>query len=153
MHQHGVHHGTVKLGIVKEAGNRQMAVPRSLHQYAIFAVQFPQQFGQFVQLNICVSHLKGRGHHLSQRPHDGDHAFAFGNINAYTVYVHSPNTKFAIGNHLSLNVDSSYCVTRATNPTCSTERYNEGWVAVLHADTRSPSVKALPDYTLRPENE
>ena len=61
MHQHGVHHGTVKLGMVKEAGNRQMAVPRSLHQYAIFAVQFPQQFGQFVQLNICVSHLKVKG--------------------------------------------------------------------------------------------
>lgn len=58
MHQHGVHHGTVKLGMVKEADNRQMAVPRSLHQYAIFAVQFPQQFGQ---LNIGVSHLKVKG--------------------------------------------------------------------------------------------
>lgn len=44
--------------MVKEADNRQMAVPRSLHQYAIFAVQFPQQFGQ---LNIGVSHLKVKG--------------------------------------------------------------------------------------------
>ena len=41
MYQHGIYHGDVKTGIVKEAGNRQMVVPCSLHHYAGFALQAP----------------------------------------------------------------------------------------------------------------
>ena len=47
-----------------------------------------------------------------------------------------------------LYIISSYSVTRAMNPTCLIERYNEGWVTVLRADMESPSVKAPPDYSL-----
>lgn len=66
-----------------------------------------------------------------------------------TEFIHiPPRTLFAIGGPPSLNADSIYSVTRAMNPTCLTERYNEGWVTVLPADMGSPSVKALPDHSL-----
>lgn len=118
MHQHGVHHGNVKARIVEEAGHRQMVVPRGLHHNTGLVAQFSQPARQLTQLNAGVSHLKRRDHHLSQRTHDGNHALALGNVNAYTVHVHSPNTKFATGIHLFLAADSIYWVTRTHGSTC-----------------------------------
>ena len=118
MYQHGIYNGNVKPGIVKEAGNWQMVVPCGLHHDTGLAIQALQPSGQLAQLSIGVPYLKGRDHHLPQRPHDGNHALAFGNINAYTVHVHSPNTKFATGTHLFLAADSIYWVTRTHGSTC-----------------------------------
>ncbi len=64
------------------------------------------------------------------------------------VHSHSSYAVFVIRDHPSLIADSSYSVTRAMNPTCLIERYNEGWVTVLRADMESPSVKEPPDYSL-----
>lgn len=92
--------------------------------------------------------FKGWDHQFSKGTHDGNHTLAFGNINANRVHSHFSYAVFVIRDHPSLIVDSSYSVTRAMNPTCLIERYNEGWVTVLRADMGSPSVKAPPDYSL-----
>ena len=118
MHQHGIYNGNVKPGIIKEAGHRQVVVPCGLHHHAGVAIQVPQPSGQLAQLSIDVPDLKGQDHHLSQRPHDGNHALALGNVNAYTVHVHSPSTKFATGTHLFLAADSIYWMTRTHGSTC-----------------------------------
>ena len=95
-----------------------MVVSCGLHHDTGFTIQVPQLSGQLTQLSIGVPHLKGRDHHFTQRLHDGDHALAFGTVNAYTVHVHSPNTKFATGTHLFLAADSIYWVTRTQGSTC-----------------------------------
>ncbi len=68
----------------------------------------PQQARQLTQLNAGVPDLNGQDRSLSQGPHDGDHALAHGNINAYSVHAYSPNTKFATGIHPFLAADSIY---------------------------------------------
>ena len=44
---------------------------------------------------VSYTHLDvyKRQHHFSERPHDGDHAFPFGNIDANAVHPYSSNTK------------------------------------------------------------
>lgn len=118
MYQHGVHYRNVKPGIVKEASYRQMIVPCCLHHHAGFAIQFSQPAQKFTQLNIGMSNLERWDHHFSQRPHNSDHALAFGNVNAYTVHVYSPKVRFATGIHLFLVADSIYWVTRTQSSTC-----------------------------------
>ena len=108
-----------------------MVVPCSFRHYAGLALQAPSRLDNSHNSRISVSHLKGRDHHLSQRPHDGNHALAFGNINAYTVHVHSSNTKFATGTHLFLAADSIYWVTRTQGSTClKPNAATRGWLTV-----------------------
>ena len=63
-------------------------------------------------------------YHLSERPHDCDHAFALGNIDANAVHPHSSNTTNLCNRNPSfLAADSIYWVTRTprhpVGSTCS----------------------------------
>ena len=112
-----------------------MVVSCGLHHDTGFTIQVPQPSGQLTQLSIGVPHLKRRDHHLSQGPHDGNHALAFGNINAYTVHVHSPNTKICNRNpsfsrcRFNLLGDANSRL-NLLKPNAATR----GWLAVLISD-------------------
>ena len=85
-----------------------MVITRGFHDHTGLTGQASEQLCQFAQFTVRVMDLKRRDYHFSKGTHDGNHALAFGNIDANRVHTSTSNTKSATGTHLFLVADSIY---------------------------------------------